>query len=1027
MRIPESSRATLAVWLVAAVTFSAIGGNAQPGPQAPNYGGIDPKEVAAWERAGADFTWMDAWGERVRVSPGAPLPPGAVPGFWFVEYEMPRIAEFSALPAPAVPFGLRFNRALLAAPHLAALGALKQLRTFGCYACEIPDDAALAHLAGLAQLQGLDFNHLQVSDAGLNQLAGLKGLRWLQLRDVGVTDRGLEWLSELKQLEILRLPYTNVSAEGVGRLVELPRLRELSLQGKLQDLDLTDAFVDALARLQRLQTLSLIGTNLTDQGLKRLAGMTQLRELSFAGHVTDTGLKALAAFQQLRTLDLADSGISDAGLKELGALRQLEVLRLNRTKVTGSGFRSLASLPALRELRLGGCALTDAGLKELAGVTQLQSLGLANTRITDAGMKHLAALTELQALILGGSVTDAGLKELVPLKQLRTLDLGYIEITDAGLTDVAALTQLTELDLGGSITDAGLKKLTALKQLTSLTLAGTITDAGIRSLAGLPRLRDLWLPDDLARITVAGIIELTAALPSLRIDGLSGPAIRMQFAIEAAKSVAGPEARLAALEKVRPNARRSSGVDAAILSTLVANWPDRTTRIAEVLDRVVAAIPERAPPNVRLESTLKAVRPLAEKHVLLDRAEALVTAALVPGTNSGLRSDGLAVLGSIYLAQGDKVRARKALEEGVALVGNAASRSSAPLFATVAELEAQQGDDTGALDHYVTAAAVGTLTASQDAAMRALYQKQHASDAGLEQALNRRHRELLPNPVTPTRYVPSASRTSRVVLFELFTGSGCAPCVAADLALDGLLGRYPADALAAVAYHQNTPLPDPMVIANADRRVTDYHTGGTPTVRVDGGSLEDDGGGRRGGAPNTYALYVESIDKALKVPAGAAISVSAVGAGDQVTVRATVGGLPPAQNGLRLHILLVERELGYVGENGVRPHAMVVRAVAGADALGIPLRANGTTTHVFSLAAIRNDVETRLAAEITTRRKTGESAREFAAEGHAVTAIDTSQLVVVAFVQQSAAKAAAGQVLQAVQTDVVFRASLGRR
>ncbi len=39
------------------------------------------------------------------------------------------------------------------------------------------------------------------------------------------------------------------------------------------------------------------------------------------------------------------------------------------------------------------------------------------------------------------------------------------------------------------------------------------------------------------------------------------------------------------------------------------------------------------------------------------------------------------------------------------------------------------------------------------------------------------------------RYDPEVE-SNRVVLAELFTGADCGPCVAADLAFDGLMERY---------------------------------------------------------------------------------------------------------------------------------------------------------------------------------------------------------------------------------------------
>ena len=87
--------------------------------------------------------------------------------------------------------------------------------------------------------------------------------------------------------------------------------------------------------------------------------------LRFGPQLTDAGLKALAGLTQLQLLDLRNSQVTDAGLKELAGLTQLQSLDLVATQVT------------------------DVGLKELAGLTQLQSLDLWITKVTDAGVQEL--------------------------------------------------------------------------------------------------------------------------------------------------------------------------------------------------------------------------------------------------------------------------------------------------------------------------------------------------------------------------------------------------------------------------------------------------------------------------------------------------------------------------------------------------------------------------------------------------------------------------------------------------------------
>jgi len=97
-------------------------------------------------------------------------------------------------------------------------------------------DAGVVHLQGLSQLQHLSLWDTQVTDAGLMHLQGLTQLRSLDL------DPGLERLKGLTQLRILDLSGTQVADAGL-----------VHLEG-----------------LTRLQWLRLVGTKVTDAGVREL-------------------------------------------------------------------------------------------------------------------------------------------------------------------------------------------------------------------------------------------------------------------------------------------------------------------------------------------------------------------------------------------------------------------------------------------------------------------------------------------------------------------------------------------------------------------------------------------------------------------------------------------------------------------------------------------------------------------------------------------------------------------------------------
>jgi internalin A len=88
-------------------------------------------------------------------------------------------------------------------------------------------------------------------------------------------------------------------------------------------------------------------------------------------------------------LSLVETQMTDAGLKELAGLKQLQWLDLYSTEVTDAGLREMTGLKQLKRLDLSSTKVTDAGLKELAGLKQLKRLYFVGTKVTEAGVAEL--------------------------------------------------------------------------------------------------------------------------------------------------------------------------------------------------------------------------------------------------------------------------------------------------------------------------------------------------------------------------------------------------------------------------------------------------------------------------------------------------------------------------------------------------------------------------------------------------------------------------------------------------------------
>jgi hypothetical protein len=367
--------------------------------------------------------------------------------------------------------------------------------------------------------------------------------------------------------------------------------------------------------------------------------------------------------------------------------------------------------------------------------------------------------------------------------------------------------------------------------------------------------------------------------------------------------------------------------------------------------------------------------------------------------------------GEIYLKQNrtaDAERVFKAL-----YTAKPSPHATAMAAGYLADIAKKAGRPADVLDYLMTAMENEALSPARRKDLDEAYLKTHAggSLAGLEEMLDAKAEKMMPKPaVTP--YVRPKARTDRVVLAEVFTGSGCPPCVGADLAFEGALDRYRGQDLAVLMYHLHIPRPDPMTNASTEARSKFYGVQGVPAFYIDGVS-DGKGGGAASSAPAIYKDRVEpTIDKQLLTKAGAKVTLRAAASGGVVNVNVQVGKSSAAAKTLRLHVALVEERVRYAGENGVRFHPMVVRSLAGKDAAGFAV-APGKPLKVewaFDLAKVTSAAKADLEA-FEAKRSTGGAPFQFAQKKHEM---DASRLLVVAFVQNEDSK----QVLQAVSAHI---------
>jgi len=259
------------------------------------------------------------------------------------------------------------------------------------------------------------------------------------------------------------------------------------------------AFFEHIGHLGALESLNVISTKFNDDWIAPIGQLTKLKKLSF----TNNGK------------------LTDAGMEKLGGLTNLESFSFVGTAITGRAYAKCEGWGKVIKVSHRGSSIDDAGLKELCEhLPNLESISLAHAKFTDAGAPNLAKLTKLKGLELGTrNATSAALKNLYSLP-LEYLQLGEgFDGTDsiATIKAIPTLKRVTLTDCK-KLDDAGLKVAADLKQLEQLELGGLeLPDERLPQLQAFAFLKELKLirrPQSYPEETQA---KIKALLPKVNV------------------------------------------------------------------------------------------------------------------------------------------------------------------------------------------------------------------------------------------------------------------------------------------------------------------------------------------------------------------------------------------------------------------------------------------------------------------------------------------------------------------------------
>ncbi len=234
------------------------------------------------------------------------------------------------------------------------------------------------------------------------------------------------------------------------------------------------AFFEHVGHLPALESLNVISTKFNDDWIAPIGQLTNLKKLAFTNN----------------------DKLTDAGMEKLAGLTNLESFNFVGTQITGRAYAKCTGWNKITRVSHRGSSIDDEGLKELCDhLPNLESISLAHAKFTDAGAPNLAKLTKLKGLELGAHATAAA------LKNLHALPLEYLQLGEgfsgsdsiAAIKPIATLKRLTLTDCR-KLDDEGLKIAADLKQLEQLELGSLeLPDERLPQLQQFAFLKELKL------------------------------------------------------------------------------------------------------------------------------------------------------------------------------------------------------------------------------------------------------------------------------------------------------------------------------------------------------------------------------------------------------------------------------------------------------------------------------------------------------------------------------------------------------
>jgi Leucine-rich repeat (LRR) protein len=246
---------------------------------------------------------------------------------------------------------------------IAQLADLKSLRIIELPVAPLVSDRSMEVLVKLPQLRAVRLVGGNVTDRGVATLLRAPQLRELDVRNCrNVTNAAIEQIAQKPTLRVLKIGGPAIDDRSLAIVGRMKNLVGLGIEGG----NLSDAGLGKLASLG-LEDLALHNcAQVTDRGLDVLANYGSLRQLTLQGVAAKgAAIQKLPHPERLTSLSLAQSGVTDAELAGIARLTHLETLNLSQTAVSDKAIAVLSKLASLKRLTIAQTRVSDEGAERL--------------------------------------------------------------------------------------------------------------------------------------------------------------------------------------------------------------------------------------------------------------------------------------------------------------------------------------------------------------------------------------------------------------------------------------------------------------------------------------------------------------------------------------------------------------------------------------------------------------------------------------------------------------------------------------